>query len=53
MTIPDQGGKRYAGTLTFLDNTVDRNTGTIMARATIANPDQAYCPASSSMCACM
>ena len=27
------------GELTFLDNTVDRATGTIAARATIANPD--------------
>lgn len=39
VTIPDQDGKRYQGTLSFLDNTVDRNTGTIVARATIANPD--------------
>jgi membrane fusion protein, multidrug efflux system len=31
VTIPDQDGKRYEGTLTFLDNTVDRNTGTIVA----------------------
>ena len=38
-TIPDEGGKRYPGTLTFIENTVDRNTGTIVARATIANPD--------------
>lgn len=44
VTIPDQGGKQYAGTLTFLDNTVDRNTGTIVARATIANPDQSLLP---------
>ena len=42
--IPDQGDKRYAGTLTFLDNVVDRNTGTIVARATIANPDQSLLP---------
>jgi membrane fusion protein, multidrug efflux system len=44
VTIPDQGDKRYAGTLTFLDNVVDRNTGTIVARATIANPDQSLLP---------
>jgi RND family efflux transporter MFP subunit len=30
--------------LTFLDNTVDRNTGTIVARATIANPDHTLLP---------
>ena len=44
VTMPDQDGKRYAGTLTFLDNTVDRNTGTIAARATIANPDHSLLP---------
>jgi len=44
VTIPDQEGKRYQGTLTFLDNTVDRNTGTIVARATIANPDYSLLP---------
>jgi multidrug efflux system membrane fusion protein len=44
VTIPDQDGKRYEGTLTFLDNTVDRNTGTIVARATIANPDHSLLP---------
>jgi membrane fusion protein, multidrug efflux system len=44
VTIPDQAGKRYEGTLTFLDNTVDRNTGTIVARATIANPDLSLLP---------
>jgi membrane fusion protein, multidrug efflux system len=44
VAIPDQGGKRYEGTLTFLDNTVDRSTGTIVARATIANPDHSLLP---------
>jgi membrane fusion protein, multidrug efflux system len=44
VTIPDQDGRRYEGTLTFLDNTVDRNTGTIVARATIANPDHSLLP---------
>jgi len=29
---------RYSGKLTFLDNSVDRTTGTITARATIDNP---------------
>jgi RND family efflux transporter MFP subunit len=44
VTIPDHDGKRYEGTLTFLDNAVDRNTGTIVARATIANPDHTLLP---------
>jgi membrane fusion protein, multidrug efflux system len=44
VTMPDQDGKRYEGALTFLDNTVDRNTGTIVARATIANPDHSLLP---------
>ena len=44
VTIPDQEGKRYQGTLTFLDNTVDRNSGTIVARATILNPDHTLLP---------
>ncbi|MHB1927324.1 MAG: efflux RND transporter periplasmic adaptor subunit [Leptospirillum sp.] len=29
----------YRGDLTFLDNAVDRTTGTIVARGTIPNPD--------------
>jgi RND family efflux transporter MFP subunit len=44
VTVPDNGGKRYEGTLTFLNNTVDSNTGTIMARATITNPDHTLLP---------
>jgi RND family efflux transporter MFP subunit len=44
VTIPDQNGRRYEGTLTFLDSTVERNTGTIVARATIANPDHSLLP---------
>jgi membrane fusion protein, multidrug efflux system len=44
VTIPDHEGRRYKGSLTFLDNTVDRNTGTIVARATIANPDHSLLP---------
>jgi membrane fusion protein, multidrug efflux system len=35
---------RHAGELTFLDNTVDRSTGTIIARATIANLDRSILP---------
>lgn len=35
---------RYSGELTFLDNSVDRSTGTIAARATIANADLSLLP---------
>jgi multidrug efflux system membrane fusion protein len=35
---------RFHGTLTFLDNTVDRTTGTIVARATIDNAARTLIP---------
>jgi multidrug efflux system membrane fusion protein len=35
---------RYRGTLVFLDNVVDRASGTITARAQVANPDRALLP---------
>jgi multidrug efflux system membrane fusion protein len=35
---------KFSGTLSFLDNTVDRSTGTITARATISNPDRSLLP---------
>ncbi len=35
---------RFHGRLSFLDNTVDRSTGTIVARATIDNPDRSLLP---------
>ncbi len=35
---------RVSGKLTFLDNTVDRSTGTITARATIENADKVLLP---------
>ena len=44
VTVPDAGGKQYKGTLTFLNNAVDGRTGTIVARATIANPDHTLLP---------
>lgn len=44
VSVPDQDGRRYEGTLTFLDSTVERSTGTIVARATIANPDHSLLP---------
>jgi multidrug efflux system membrane fusion protein len=42
--INDAAGLRFHGTLTFIDNAVDRGTGTITARATITNPDLTLLP---------
>ena len=42
--IGDAQRAAYHGNLTFLDNNVDRNSGTITARATIANPDHRLLP---------
>jgi len=36
--LPDERSARYPGKLTFVDNNVDRSTGTITARATVPNP---------------
>ena len=38
------GTRRHDGKVTFIDNTVDRTTGTILLRATIANPDRGLLP---------
>lgn len=38
--LPGDDKARYTGEVTFVDNTVDRSTGTIVARATIANADR-------------
>ena len=40
----DDAQERYNGTLSFLDNAVDRSTGTITARATIGNPEHTLLP---------
>jgi multidrug efflux system membrane fusion protein len=40
----DDVRRSFKGTLTFLDNVVDRTTGTITARATIDNPDHSLLP---------
>jgi multidrug efflux system membrane fusion protein len=40
----DDAQQRFSGTLSFLDNAVDRSTGTITARATISNPDHTLLP---------
>jgi membrane fusion protein, multidrug efflux system len=40
----DDAQPKFSGTLSFLDNAVDRSTGTITARATISNPDHTLLP---------
>src|ERR1700675_733376 len=40
----DDAQQQFSGALSFLDNAVDRSTGTIMARATISNPDHTLLP---------
>ena len=40
----DGAQPKFSGTLSFLDNAVDRSTGTITARATITNPDHTLLP---------
>lgn len=42
--LPGDGKARATGEVTFIDNTVDRSTGTIVARATIANADRSLLP---------
>jgi multidrug efflux system membrane fusion protein len=42
--LPGETSPRYSGELTFLDNNIDRSTGTIVARATIANTDRSLLP---------
>jgi multidrug efflux system membrane fusion protein len=38
VSLPDDPSVTYSGELTFIDNGVDRATGTITARATVPNP---------------
>ena len=42
--LVDEGGYPHAGQLDFIDNQVDPTTGTIRARAALANPDGRYTP---------
>jgi multidrug efflux system membrane fusion protein len=44
ITLAGEDTPRVSGKLTFLDNTVDRATGTITARATVENADKALLP---------
>ena len=43
-SFPNQEGKVAKGRLTFVDNTVDRQTGTISLKATFANTDRKLWP---------
>lgn len=42
--LPDDAGAPLAGKLTFLDNAVQQDTGTVMLRATVPNPDRRLWP---------
>jgi multidrug efflux system membrane fusion protein len=43
-TLTAGGGEPHTGTLTFLDNAVDRATGTVRLKATFQNHDRAFWP---------
>jgi membrane fusion protein, multidrug efflux system len=42
--LPGETQAHYKGELTFIDNTIDRSTGTVVARATISNADLSLLP---------
>jgi multidrug efflux system membrane fusion protein len=42
--VPDQPGAALPGTLTFLDNAVQENTGTVKLRATVPNRERRLWP---------
>ena len=42
--LPGETQARHVGEVTFIDNAVDRSTGTIVARATIENADRSLLP---------
>ncbi|MBN9080153.1 MAG: efflux transporter periplasmic adaptor subunit [Rhizobiales bacterium 62-17] len=44
VSFPGEDEARHKGELTFIDNSVDRLTGTITARATIKNADKSLLP---------
>jgi multidrug efflux system membrane fusion protein len=44
VSTPGDDGLTRTGELTFLDNVIDRSTGTIVARVTVPNPDFALLP---------
>ncbi|WP_428532256.1 hypothetical protein [Rhodopila sp.] len=46
-------GRIYRGTVDFMDNAVNRSSGTIHARATIANQDLSLAPGEFAELDCM
>jgi membrane fusion protein, multidrug efflux system len=42
--IPDDPGEPRVGELTFVDNAINRETGTVLLRATVQNPDRRLWP---------
>ena len=44
VSVPNTDTAAHKGELTFVDNSVDRATGTVIARATIANADKGLLP---------
>ncbi len=44
VSVPDAATPAHKGELTFLDNGIDRSTGTVTARATLANADKSLLP---------
>jgi multidrug efflux system membrane fusion protein len=42
--LADEDGYPHDGTVDFIDNQVDAKTGTIRARAVVANPDRVFTP---------
>ena len=44
VTSPDDPGKMRAGTLSFIDNTIQDGSGTIKLRASVKNDDQLFWP---------
>src|SRR5690606_36003735 len=44
VALADEEGFPHAGTIDFLDNQVDRSTGTIRARAVLDNADRRFTP---------
>jgi multidrug efflux system membrane fusion protein len=44
VALADDSGFPYTGTLDFMDNQVDPNTGTVRARALLPNPERRFIP---------
>jgi multidrug efflux system membrane fusion protein len=44
VTLSDANGEKFTGVLSFIDNAIDRKTGTIAAQATIANAQRTLLP---------